>query len=171
MLHVVPRDEAFAISPTVTRGSEKWVDLIKHGSARAAVTALVTGGFELVSTHPEGTLTPEDLRAHPEARARARQRARRHSRGTRARGVAIRRVPMRGFVESLNLSVSAAILLRAATLGGVPEDSPTRSAVVSTPPVCTAPSPAPIAFSPHSRRADYHFGAPSKKSTTPLSMS
>src|SRR5690349_4661118 len=53
-LHVVPREEEFAISSTVTRGSEKWVDLVRHGSVEAAVTSLRERGYELVATHPEG---------------------------------------------------------------------------------------------------------------------
>jgi len=116
-LHVVPRDEAFAISTTVTRGSEKWVDLVKHGSVRAAVTALVTQGYELVSTHPQGNLTPEDLRDIPKLAlvlGNEHDGIRVELERAASRSV---RVPMRGFVESLNLSVSAAILLRAATLG------------------------------------------------------
>src|SRR5262249_37969551 len=71
----------------------------------------------LVATHPEGSLVPEDLRNVPklclvmgnehdgirEALVRATSRS--------------VRIPMRGFVESLNLSVAAALLLSAATKG------------------------------------------------------
>jgi tRNA (guanosine-2'-O-)-methyltransferase len=116
-LHVVPREEAFAISTTVTRGSEKWVDLVQHSSPDAAVAGLVGRGFELVSTHPAGTLVPEDLAHIPKLAlvlGNEHDGIREDLERAATRSV---RVPMRGFVESLNLSVSAAILLRAATQG------------------------------------------------------
>jgi tRNA (guanosine-2'-O-)-methyltransferase len=71
--------------------------------------------MQLVATHPAGELAPEDLAAvprlalvlgneregiDPEIEAACSQRV---------------QVPMRGFVESLNVSVTAAILLHAAT--------------------------------------------------------
>lgn len=116
-LHVVPREEAFAISTTVTRGSEKWVDLVLHPNPAVAVAALAQRGFELVSTHPEGTLVPEDLASIPKLAlvlGNEHDGIRDDLERAATRSV---RVPMRGFVESLNLSVSAAILLRAATQG------------------------------------------------------
>ncbi len=116
-LHVVPRVESFAISTTVTRGSEKWVDVILHATASAAVARLRDEGFELVATHPDGTLAPEDL-AGIERLALVLGNERDGIRDDLERAATRTvRVPMRGFVESLNLSVSAAILLRAATLG------------------------------------------------------
>ena len=114
-LHVVPRVEAFAISTTVTRGSEKWVDVVLHPSAGAAVERLSAEGFELVATHPEGTLEPEDLVDIPRlALVLGNERDGIRDDLERAASRTVR-VPMRGLVESLNVSVSAAILLRAAT--------------------------------------------------------
>jgi tRNA (guanosine-2'-O-)-methyltransferase len=73
--------------------------------------------MELVSTHPEGELLPKDLAAIPrvalvfgnERDGIAHDLARACKRSVR--------VPMRGFIESLNVSVTAAILLAAATEG------------------------------------------------------
>jgi tRNA (guanosine-2'-O-)-methyltransferase len=114
-LHVVLRHEEFAIGRKVTRGTERWVDVVTYASPEDATRALVARGYELVATHPEGTLVPDDLAAIPklclvmgnehdgirDALARATTRS--------------VRIPMRGFVESLNLSVAAALLLSAAT--------------------------------------------------------
>jgi tRNA (guanosine-2'-O-)-methyltransferase len=114
-LHVVPRHEPFAISTTVTRGSEKWVDVLVHPTPADAVGALVADGFELVATHPEGQLAPEDLATIPRLAlvlGNERDGIREDLERAASRTV---RVPMRGFVESLNMSVSAAILLCAAT--------------------------------------------------------
>jgi tRNA (guanosine-2'-O-)-methyltransferase len=116
-LHVVPRDEPFAISTAVTRGSEKWVDVVQHESAAAAVRALRARGFELVRTHPRGELVPADLARIPRCAlvvGNEHDGIREELEAAATRSV---RVPMRGFTESLNLSVSTGILLAAATAG------------------------------------------------------
>jgi tRNA (guanosine-2'-O-)-methyltransferase len=116
-LHVVPRDEPFAISTTVTRGSEKWVDVIQHSSAAAAVRALCERDFELVRTHPRGDLVPEELAGIPRCAlvlGNEHDGIREELEAAATRSV---RVPMRGFTESLNLGVSAGILLAATTAG------------------------------------------------------
>jgi tRNA (guanosine-2'-O-)-methyltransferase len=114
-LCVVPRTEPFAISTTVTRGSEKWVDVELYRSPAEAVKALTGEGFVLVSTHPEGTLVSEDLASIPKlALVLGNERDGIRDELERA-AVHTVRVPMRGFVESLNMSVSAAILLASAT--------------------------------------------------------
>lgn len=116
-LNVVPRGEPFAISTTVTRGSEKWVDVIEHEGVAEAVRALVEQGFELVRTHPRGELVPEDLASIPRCAlvlGNEHDGIREELEAAASRSV---RVPMRGFTESLNLGVCAGILLAAATRG------------------------------------------------------
>jgi tRNA (guanosine-2'-O-)-methyltransferase len=116
-LHVVPRSEPFAISNTVTRGSEKWVDFLVHGSVADAVASLRGRGFELVASHPQGGLLPSDLAKLPKVAlvlGNERDGIRDELERAATRTV---RVPMRGFVESLNMSVSASILLAGATEG------------------------------------------------------
>jgi tRNA (guanosine-2'-O-)-methyltransferase len=116
-LCVVPRTEPFAISTTVTRGSEKWVDVDVYRSPREAVAALTAAGYVLVATHPEGNLVAEDLGAIAKlALVLGNERDGIRDELERAAEQTVR-VPMRGFVESLNMSVSAAILLSAATRG------------------------------------------------------
>lgn len=114
-VHVVPRQEEFLVAGSVAKGTERWVDVSIHASAGVAVEALRGEGFELVATHPRGELVPADLSRVPrlclvlgnehdgicEALTRAASRS--------------VRIPMRGMVESLNVSVAAAILLAAAT--------------------------------------------------------
>jgi tRNA (guanosine-2'-O-)-methyltransferase len=116
-LCVVPRTEPFAISTTVTRGSEKWVDVQLYRSPSEAVSTLTVEGFVLVATHPEGTLVSDDLARIPKLAlvlGNERDGIRDELEAAATHTV---RVPMRGFVESLNMSVSAAILLAAATQG------------------------------------------------------
>lgn len=114
-LHIVERIEPFLASNQVARGSERWVDLRTYPNVDGVVAAVAESGHELVATHPDGDLLPQDLARIPrvalvlgnerlgivdELRAACRHSV---------------RIPMRGFAESLNVSVTAAILLQHAT--------------------------------------------------------
>src|SRR5204862_2105065 len=100
-----------------TRGSEKWIDVDLYPSVKDAVSALASEGFVLVATHPEGRLIAEELAGIPKlALVLGNERDGIREDLERAATTTVR-VPMRGFVESLNMSVSAAILLAAATRG------------------------------------------------------
>ncbi len=117
-VHVIERRESFLTARTVARGSERWVDVSTHRNGADAAAELIGAGFELYSTHPEGELEPEalaDLRT-PFALVLGNERdgiaedLRAHTRRTV-------KVPMRGYAESLNVSVTAAILLYSAMRG------------------------------------------------------
>jgi len=113
-LHVIERKEAFLVATSVARGAEKWVDVHVHASEEAVARAVAEERFEFVATDADGELCPDDLRHIPrlmlvignERVGIAGELRRRCSRAVR--------VPMRGFVDSLNLSVSTAILLASA---------------------------------------------------------
>lgn len=115
-LHSVQPAHDFHIHHDIAAGTERWVDVHAHADASTAVEQLLSRGFELIETHPKGELLPGDLAHVPRLALIL---------GNETRGIdpvmsgaASRRVriPMRGFVESLNVSVSAAVLLAAATL-------------------------------------------------------
>lgn len=123
-VHVVERIEHFLAAPSVSRGSEKWVDLRRWETVAAVVAKLKGDGVELVAAHPDGELSPEELAAIPKLGIIL---------GNERDGIAAElaaactkrvRVPMRGFVESLNVSVSAAVLLAHATGGREGDLSP-----------------------------------------------
>jgi tRNA (guanosine-2'-O-)-methyltransferase len=125
-LHVVLRDEAFQVGRRVAKGAERWVTTRIHRRAEDAIDELARRGFQLVVSHPRGELSPDDLsklervalvlgNEHDGVRA-----------ALAAAATASVRVPMRGFVESLNVSVSAGILLQAATRGRPGDLSPER---------------------------------------------
>jgi tRNA (guanosine-2'-O-)-methyltransferase len=93
------------------------VDRVCHQTPEAAIGELAKEGYELVATDPAGPMLPHDLTLVPKLalvlgneRDGICETLRRAARRTV-------RIPMRGFVESLNVSVSAAILLHAATEG------------------------------------------------------
>jgi len=116
-LHVVERTHGFLAAASVARGAHKWIDLIRWRDPVACADTLAAAGFELVAAEAEGALVPEDLATIPRfalVLGNERQGIGPELRARCARSV---RVPMRGFVESLNLSVTTAVLLAAATRG------------------------------------------------------
>ena len=116
-LHVVERVERFLAAASVARSAEQWVDVVCHKGADEAVRAVTLAGLEMVAAHPEGELLPEDLAAIPRVAIVLGNERDGISEDLAARCARRVRVPMRGFVESLNVSVTAAILLASATRG------------------------------------------------------
>ena len=117
-LHVVERPhKPFLAHAAVARGSHKWVDVHTYAGVAPALATLREGGYTLVATHPAGDLLPDDLAGIPRLCVVL---------GNERDGIADDlvkacdrrvRVPMRGFVESLNVSVSAAIPRLCVVLG------------------------------------------------------
>jgi len=116
-VHLVPREEDFAVGRTVAKGAERWIEVVPHRTPELALAALHAQGFTTVATHPEGNLSAEELASLPRValilgnehdglRDALHQGAKQSV-----------RIPMRGFVESFNVSVAAAVLLYAATRG------------------------------------------------------
>jgi tRNA (guanosine-2'-O-)-methyltransferase len=113
-VHVVVAHERFLVSRVVTRRAERWLDVHQYTAPERALGTLHAGGFEVVTTHPQGELLPEQLRDIPKlALVLGNEHGGIDEPFVRAAGRSVR-IPMRGLVESLNVSVSAAILLHAA---------------------------------------------------------
>jgi tRNA (guanosine-2'-O-)-methyltransferase len=117
-LHVVERaNTPFALATSVARGAQKWIDVVRHGDDASFLVWARGEGGSLVAADAAGELVPEDLERIPRLTLVL---------GNERDGIrpsilnaceARVRVPMRGFAESLNVSVTAAILLQAATRG------------------------------------------------------
>ncbi len=116
-VNVVLRDDTFLPGHRVAQGTERWVDVVQHRTTDAAVAALRRRSFRLIATHPNGALTPGSLASIDRL---CLVLGNEHDGISRALSDAADdsvRIPMRGFVESLNLSVAAAVLLSAAVEG------------------------------------------------------
>ena len=116
-MHVVERKERFLSAGSVSRSAEQWIDVVCHADVSGALRSARAAGLELVGAHPEGELVPADLASIPRLAivlGNERDGISEELAASCARRV---RVPMRGFVESLNVSVTAAILLSSATTG------------------------------------------------------
>ena len=106
-----------SLSKLISKGSHNWVDLVEHASARSVIDELRATGHQLLVTHPAGRLRPSDLeRFSKVALVLGNEK---HGVGSDISDEADDTVgiEMTGFVESLNVSVTAAILLQAATRG------------------------------------------------------
>ncbi|HET9958515.1 MAG TPA: RNA methyltransferase [Polyangiaceae bacterium] len=114
-LHVVPRDERLLFARSVTRGAQRWVNVTVHSDPTVAVGRLHAQGFELVATDPDGELLPDELSRIPRlALLLGNEHSGLRPELLRAASRSVR-IPMRGFTESLNVSVAAAVLLASAT--------------------------------------------------------
>jgi tRNA (guanosine-2'-O-)-methyltransferase len=117
-LVVVERDGTpFALARAVARSAEKWIDVACHARPSSAIAWAKERSIELVAARPDGELDPEALARMPRVAivlGNEREGVQEELASACTRNV---RVPMRGFVDSLNVSVTAAILLHAATRG------------------------------------------------------
>lgn len=116
-VHVLRQTEEFLAAHTVALGAERWVDVVEHRTPDTIIEELRRTGHRIVVTHPEGELTPPDLaRLERVALVLGNEKDGVGPQLTAAADLRVR-VPMRGFVESLNMSVAAALLVHSAASG------------------------------------------------------
>jgi len=115
-IHVIENRNTYKIDPDVTLGSSKWVDIHRYrdhaDNTRACAQALRAKGYRIIATSPRGeSCTPHTI---------ALDRPMAFCFGTELTGLSDAlldladehvRIPMHGFTESYNISVSAAIIL------------------------------------------------------------
>jgi tRNA (guanosine-2'-O-)-methyltransferase len=116
-VHIVENTTKYSINPRVLKGSNKWIDIEHHASKNenntiALFTKLKEQGYRIAVTHPgtEG-IAIEDLDMDSKIALVF---------GNELKGISVEalalcdarvRIPMYGFTESFNVSVSAAICL------------------------------------------------------------
>jgi tRNA (guanosine-2'-O-)-methyltransferase len=116
-VHVIQGDEPFVASTRITTGAERWLDVVHHPNAQACIDALHQRDFRVYVAAVDGDLTPDDLPKLQQVaiifgneHAGVNPDTLRYADGTYG-------IPMKGFVQSLNVSVATAITLHAATAG------------------------------------------------------
>ena len=112
-LHTVETMCRFDPSVNIVRGTDKWIDIIRHDSTEEAIASLKASGYRIVATTPHReSCTPETFDVGKGRFCLVF--------GTEHAGVSPQiisaadeflRIPMCGMVESLNVSASAAILI------------------------------------------------------------
>jgi tRNA (guanosine-2'-O-)-methyltransferase len=116
-VHVVPSQHGFSATRTVSKGAHKWLTVTRHRSTPACVEALHARGFEVLVAAMDGALTPEDVAKRRKVALVFGNEHRGASEAMREGADGTFAIPMVGFVESLNVSVAAAVTLYTATRG------------------------------------------------------
>lgn len=116
-VHVISGHRPFYASHKVARGTERWVSLSKHDTAAECVDRLRADGFRIFVASMEGGYTPEDLGREPKVAVVLGNEHRGPRTDVRALADGTFAIPMVGFVESLNVSVAAAVTLYGVTRG------------------------------------------------------
>ena len=114
-VHVIIARYPFRVSTRVTQGCERWLEVHRHRSVEESVAALHAAGFHLYAAVPGAPLAVGDL---PTDRKIALAFGNEHlglSPRLRALADGEFSIPMHGASQSLNVSVSVAISLHAAT--------------------------------------------------------
>lgn len=111
-LHVIePGDERFSAAWGITRGSHKWIDLVRWKDPVAAIKSLRDRGFRVYATLPSARETIDNVDvSSPIAIAFGNEHAGLSKAAIDACDGAIG-VPMFGFTESFNLSVTVGLAM------------------------------------------------------------
>ncbi len=112
-MHTIETRCQFDPSQNISRGSDRWLNLVRHSSTSEALSALKAEGYRLVATTPHReSCTPEtfDVKKGKFALIFGTEHAG-FSDEAMAAADEYLRIPMCGMVESLNVSASAAILI------------------------------------------------------------
>lgn len=117
-IHTVEQLCRFRPNVNIVRGTDKWVTFHRHASAEQAIASLRSDDYRIIATTPHGGCIPGEFDVEGGKFALVF--------GTEHEGVSSRvmdaadgslMIPMCGFVESLNVSASAAILLHVLSEG------------------------------------------------------
>lgn len=125
-VHVIVGERGFRASRGVSKGTHRWLDVVRYESAEACARVLRRGGYTIYTASMGAATRPEDLRERTRLAVVF---------GNEHRGVSPKMqsfadgtfsIPMFGFVESLNVSVAAAITMQTLTHDGRPRLPATR---------------------------------------------
>ncbi|MFT3885868.1 MAG: RNA methyltransferase [Flavobacteriales bacterium] len=115
-IHIVENRNKYTINPDVTLGSSKWTDMHRYkgqgDNSRACVRALKEKGYRIVATSPRAdAVTPHTIPLDAPMAFCFGTELTGLSDAMMAHADTWLRIPMYGFTESYNISVSAAITL------------------------------------------------------------
>lgn len=119
-VHIIENKNRYEVNPDIALGSSKWLRMFRYNrtpdNTVECLQKLKAGGYRIVATSPHANdYSPETLPLHEKTALVF---------GTEKEGLTeaalgmaddFVRIPMYGFTESLNISVSAALLLRSLT--------------------------------------------------------
>ncbi|MFO7723007.1 MAG: RNA methyltransferase, partial [Bacteroidales bacterium] len=115
-VHIIENENTFEVNPDVALGAAKWLNVEKHNrhphNTVPCLSALKKRGYLLIATSPHtNEFTPESIPLDQPIALLFGTELTGLSEEASAMADMYVRIPMVGFTESLNISVSAAILL------------------------------------------------------------
>ncbi len=147
-VHLVRSEHPYKIAKSVARKSEQWLTLQLHDDMRTCQTRLREEKLDLYVATIDGELSVDELRRIPRVAVALGHERRGPSSELLAGAAGTFRIPMEGFVESLNVSVAAAVALYALTQGrhGTSSEADVKRILAqflsqSLPPAASAPAP------------------------------
>jgi tRNA (guanosine-2'-O-)-methyltransferase len=109
---ISPNPELIRFNEAITTGADKWLEIGVHGTAAECFSPLKKDGFTIIATHPEKEAVPYTDVDYTQPLVLVFGS---ESEGISAESLAfadkVVRIPMLGMVQSLNLSVSVAVIL------------------------------------------------------------
>jgi len=115
-LHVIEERNVKRIDREIAMGAQKWVDLVRHHSTKEAIKAIKAQGYQIVATTPhEEECDLVDFDFTKKSCFFFGRETQGLSDEVMKAADCFLKIPMVGFTESLNISVSAAIILQAVT--------------------------------------------------------
>ena len=119
-VHVIVGEQGFRASREVSKGTHRWLDVVRYESAEACARRLKKDGYAIYVAAMGAEAQPEDLHDTPRLAVVFGNEHRGVSPEMRSLADGTFAIPMRGFVESLNISVAAAITMQTLARDGRP---------------------------------------------------
>ena len=114
-VHIVDSEHHYRVNPDIALGSDKWIDIHRYASIESGIASLKNAGYRIVAAMPDPDAVP--LPDFDLNRGKAAILFGTELTGLSPAAIAAADehlyIPMSGFVESLNVSVSAAIIIYA----------------------------------------------------------
>lgn len=117
-VHVIVGEHGFKASRGVSKGTQRWLDVIRYQSAEACARRLKREGYSIYVAAMGGNTQLESLRTMGRLAVVFGNEHRGVSHEMHGLADGTFSIPMRGFVESLNISVAAAITMQTLARGG-----------------------------------------------------
>jgi tRNA (guanosine-2'-O-)-methyltransferase len=115
-VHIVEEVNTKKIDREIAMGAQKWVDIHRHHSVKACLTQLKQSGYQIVATTPHANdCDLSDFDISKKSCFFFGRETDGLSDEVLSQADAFLKIPMVGFTESLNISVSAAIILQHTT--------------------------------------------------------
>jgi tRNA (guanosine-2'-O-)-methyltransferase len=111
-VHIIEDKEKYKTNPNIALGSSKWIDIIKYNNTKECLLSLKDKGYKIVATTPyTNNCSIEDLQINKKTAIVFGNELQGISNTIKENADMFVKIPMYGFTESFNLSVSVALTL------------------------------------------------------------